>query len=401
MDLSFLKYQPQGKAVRLLITGGGSGGHTFPLVAVVREIKKIALVQHIPLEILYIGPKDFTLPYIEREGIMVKTIITGKLRRRFSFANFFDFFKSIGGLFQVLGHLYIFMPDIIFSKGGYGSFPVVFWGTLFFIPTYIHESDAVPGLVNSLMKKFARKIFISFASTKKYFAAQKTILTGNPIREELVLPSDKKDDTIKILGLDKKKPVLTIIGGSQGSQHINTLILDILPKIIPQVQVIHQTGKTNLDEVKREADVVFREIIKNETDKQYYHPCAFFEERSTPQLDSLRDVLLVSDLVIARAGSGLIFEIALNGKPSILIPLPWASRKHQAKNAYEYARSGAAIIVEEGNLKTDTFSSLVLRLINDKDKMKTMGEAAQKFAQPKAAQQIAQYLLQEALLTQK
>jgi len=332
---------------------------------------------------------------------MVRTIMAGKLRRRLSFANFLDIFKSIGGIFQALGYVYAFMPDIIFSKGGYGSFPAVLWGTLFFIPIAIHESDAVPGLVNSLMKKFARKIFISFSFTQKYFSAQKTVLTGNPIREELVLPPDKKDDTIKILGLDQKKPVLTIIGGSQGSQHINTLVLDILPKIIPQVQVIHQTGKDNFDSVEKEADIVFQEIIKNESDKQYYHPCAFFEERDTPKLDSLRDVLLVSDLVIARAGSGLIFEIALNGKPSILIPLPWASRGHQFKNAYEYAYSGAAVVVEEGNLKTDIFSNLVLRLINDENKKKTMSEAAQKFAQPKAAEQIAQYLLQEALLTQK
>jgi len=398
MDLSFLQYQPQRKKLRLLLTGGGSGGHTFPLIAVLRELKKIAASQRIPLEILYIGPKDFTLPYIEKEGIMVKTIITGKLRRRFSLNNFLDFFKTIGGIFQALAYVYSFMPDVVFSKGGYGAFPVTFWSILFFIPLYIHESDTVPGLVNHLTGRFARKVFISFVSTKKFFSAKKTILTGNPVRIDLVLSPTKKEATKKLLGLEEKKPVLTIIGGSQGSQHINSLVLDILPKIIPQMEVIHQTGIKNYQNVKREADIVFREIVGIEQNKKYYHPFAFFEEKNTPALNSFRDVLLVSDLIVARAGSGLIFEIALSKKPSILVPLPWSSRGHQVKNAYEYARQGAAVVVEESNLKPDIFSDLLLRLINDEKKKESMSEAAQKFAKPKAAQEIAQYLLQSVTL---
>lgn len=398
MDLSFLQYQPQRKKIRLLLTGGGSGGHTFPLIAVLRELKKIAARQRIPLEILYIGPRDFTLPYIERERIMVKTIVTGKLRRRFSLNNFLDFFKTIGGIFQALAYVYTFMPDVVFSKGGYGAFPVVFWSALFFIPLYVHESDTVPGLVNQLTGRFARKIFVSFASSQKFFPAKKTVLTGNPVRLDLVLPPDKKGATKKLLGLEEKRPVITIIGGSQGSQHINNLVLDILPKIISQVEIIHQTGTKNYQEVKREADIIFQEITSMEQNRKYYHPFAFFEEKNTPALNSFPDILLVSDLIVARAGSGLIFEIALSGKPSILIPLPWSSRGHQVKNAYEYARQGAAIVMEENNLKPDIFSDLILRLINNEKKLKSMSEAAQEFAKPKAASEIAQYLLQSVTL---
>jgi len=396
MDVSFLKPKFSfDKTIRIVITGGGSGGHTFPLIAVYRELKKVAETQKVSLEVIYIGPDDFTLPYIlKEEGIKVKTIVAGKLKGSFNFfESILGFFKIIGGIFQSLFYIYVLMPDVIFSKGGYGSFPVVFWGILFFIPTYTHESDAVPGLVNHIVGRFCKKVFISFDCTKKYFPLNKTLLTGNPIRLDLFDQTLNKKDIKKLLNLDEKKPVVTIIGGSQGSRHINDFILDILPKIINDVQVIHQTGKTNHQKVIREADVVFQEIIGDKELQQYYHPLPFFEERTTPSIFSLKDVFTITDLVIARAGSGLIFEIAVSGKPSILIPLPWASRGHQKKNAYEYAKNGAAVVIEEGNLKPNVFSDLILQIVFDQKKKEKMSEAALKFAKPKAAFNIAQHLL--------
>lgn len=412
MDLSFLKPKlSSNKTMRIVLTGGGSGGHTFPLIAVFRELKKIARAQNIFLEIIYIGPDDFTLPYIlKEEGIKIKRIVTGKLRRPFSFIkSIFDLFKTIGGIFQSLFYIYVLMPDAVFSKGGYGSFPVVFWGILFFIPTYIHESDAVPGLVNHIVGRFCRKIFISFDYTKRYFPVKKTLLTGNPVRLDLFparqSPDGSRrlaggDETLdkenikKLLKLDIAKPVITIIGGSQGSRHINDLILDILPKIIKNAEVIHQTGKTNYEEVIREADVVFQEIIGDKEQQKFYHPLPFFEETTIPGSFSLKETLAVSDLIIARAGSGLIFEIAASGKPSILIPLPWASRGHQKENAYEYTKNGAGVAVEEANLQPNIFSDLVLQIISDEKKKEKMSNKATEFAKPQAAEEIAQYLLQ-------
>jgi len=397
MDISFLKPKFSfDKTVRIVLTGGGSGGHTFPLIAVYRELKKTAEAQKVSLEVIYIGPDDFTLPHILKEqGIKVKTITAGKLMGSFSFIeSIFGFFRTIGGIFQSLYYVYILMPDVIFSKGGYGSFPVVFCGILFFIPTYTHESDAVPGLVNHIIGRFCQKVFISFDYTKRYFPSKKTILTGNPIRLDIFNETPDKENTKKLLKLDIEKPVVTIIGGSQGSRHINDFILDILPKIIKEVEIIHQTGKTNYQEVTREADVVFQEIIGDKEQQKYYHPLPFFEETTIPSISSLKEIFAISDLIIARAGSGLIFEIAASGKPSILIPLPWASRGHQKKNAYEYAKNGAAVVVEEGNLKPNVFSDLILQIVFNKKKKEKMNQAALEFAKPQAAQEIAKYLLQ-------
>jgi len=407
MDISFLKSRSFSRTIRLVLTGGGSGGHTFPLIAVAREFKKIAQEKNFLYEIIYIGPNDFTLPYIlKEEGITIKTITTGKLNRQgdssgrlSGFINFFvNLFKTLGGIFQSLYYLFILMPDAIFSKGGYGAFPVIFWGVIFFIPTYTHESDAVPGLVNHLVGRFCRKIFISFDYTKKYFPLNKSLLTGNPVRLDLFSgegESYNAQNIKELLKLSSDRPVITVIGGSQGSSHINDFILDILPRVINKVEVIHQTGKNNYQKVVREAAVVFQEIVRDKEFEKYYHPVPFFEETKTPNISSLKDIYLVSDLIIARAGSGLIFEIAASKKPSILIPLPWASRGHQKRNAYEYARNGAAIVVEENNLKTNIFSDLILQVLFDEKKKKAMSSAAFQFAKLNAAQDIAKEIVNQ------
>ena len=397
MDLSFLrpKVNP-GKKMRIVLTGGGSGGHIFTLIAVIRELKKLAITNNFFLEMIYLGPDDFVLPYIIKEGIGVKKIFAGKLRRSFSLENFLDFFKTIAGIFQSFFYLYFLMPEVVFSKGGYGSFPVVLGSFLFFIPVYIHESDAVPGLVNHLTGKFAKRIFISFEYTKKYFPASKTILVGNPVRAFLLSLEANKENTKKLLGLSLERPTVIIIGGSQGAKHLNDLVLDIIPKIIDKVEIIHQTGKNNFNQVKGEAEVVFREIIGSDKNKSFYHPVPFFEETPNPSILSLRDVFLASDLIIVRAGSGLLFEVAAFGKPSIVIPLPWASRDHQKINAYEYARNGAAVVVEESNLKPNIFSELILQIISNKERQKKMSEAAFAFAKPESAKQIANYLINMA-----
>jgi len=294
------------------------------------------------------------------------------------------------------------MPDAIFSKGGYGAFPVIFWGIIFFIPAYVHESDAVPGLVNHLTGRFCRRVFISFNYTKKYFPSDKSLLTGNPVRLDLFSEEGKNYNAKNIkelLKLDPEKPVITIIGGSQGSNHINDFILDILPRITNKAEIIHQTGKDNYQKVVREATVVFQEIIGNKEVEKYYHPVPFFEETEIPNIFSLKDVYLVSDLIIARAGSGLIFEIAASQKPSILIPLPWASRGHQKRNAYEYAKNGAAIVVEESNLKINIFSDLILQIISDEKKKRIMSQAASQFAKINAAQDIAKEIVKQLELS--
>lgn len=391
----------QNSIFRIVLTGGGSGGHTFPLVAVLRELRKISQEKKLPLEIVYIGPNDFTLDFFKKEGIEVKPIVTGKLRRSLGpfdlLNNFFDIFKIFIGLIQAFFYMFLIMPDLVLAKGGYGSFPVVAISFLFFIPFYLHESDSEAGLVNHLMARFAKLVFISFESSRKYFNPNKTKLVGNPTREELFyLPEEKVDSQSlrKFLGLDEKRQIITILGGSLGAQHINDLILDALPRLINEFEIIHQTGELDYKRVVGEAEVVFREIIGSEINKKYYHIVPFIEESAGEKSQlNLKDVYFVSDLIVARAGSGLIFEIARSGKPAILIPIPWATRDHQRKNAYEYSRSGAAVVIEERNLQPNIFVDLIYQILKDPKKQKEMSEKAKEFSKPFAAKEIAQDLI--------
>lgn len=387
--------------LKIVLTGGGSGGHAFPLISVLREIKKISQEKNLPIEVIYIGPNDFTLDYFRKEGIEVRPLITGKVRRSFSpkdfLNNILDLFKVIIGIFEAFFYLFIIMPDLVFAKGGYGSFPVVFISTIFFIPVYLHESDSEAGLVNHLMARFARLIFISFERTQKFFPSYKTRLVGNPVREELFYKPEEKSDKKslrKFLGLDEKRPLLTFLGGSLGAQNLNDLVLDSLPRLISEMEIIHQTGALDYERVKREAEIVFREIIGSEMNKNYYHPVPFIEESPSEKGQfNLKDIYFLSDLIVARAGSGLIFEIARSGKPAILIPIPWAPQDHQRKNAYEYSRSGAAIVIEEKNLQPNIFAELIFQIIKDEKKKKEMSQKALEFSKPMAAKEIAQELI--------
>ena len=387
------------KIFRIVLTGGGSGGHTFPLIAVLRKIKQLSQDRNLPIEVIYVGPNDFTLNYIKKEGIEIKPLTTGKIRRSLNpfdiLNNFLDIFKTIIGIFQAIIYLYLIMPDLVFSKGGFGSFPVVFSSIIFFIPLYLHESDAEVGLANRLSLKFCRRIFVSFENTLNFLPANKVKLVGNPIREELFYKEEiDKVSLKKSLGIDEKRPLLTILGGSLGAQHINDLILDSLPRLIEELEIIHQTGENDYERVKREADIVFKEIIGSEINKGFYHILPFIEENLTMKgVFNLKDIYFLSDLIVSRAGSGLIFEIAQSGKPSIIIPIPYSPKDHQRKNAYEYQKSGAAVVIEEKNLQPNIFVDLVFQIIKDEKRKKEMSEAALKFAKPNASSEIAEELI--------
>jgi len=236
--------------MRILLTGGGTGGHLFPIIAVVRELKKRTQGAISDLELLFIGPNDFSKNLLEKEGIMVKTILAGKLRRYFSPKIILDFLKMPIGFFQALWYIFIFMPDVTFGKGGYGSLPAVLVSWLFRIPVLLHESDTLPGLANRFLSRFAKRIAISFSKTKEFFPSQKTALIGNPIRIELTQGS--KEEAKRIFGLENNKPIILIIGGSQGAQAINEIILSVLPQLLEKYELIWQTGKINYNSVEEE-----------------------------------------------------------------------------------------------------------------------------------------------------
>ncbi|MDD2753647.1 MAG: undecaprenyldiphospho-muramoylpentapeptide beta-N-acetylglucosaminyltransferase [Candidatus Portnoybacteria bacterium] len=370
--------------MRVVLTGGGTGGHLFPIIAVVQEIKNLVAenIFQIPLgegssvEFLFIGPDTIGEEALAKEGITHKIIMAGKLRRYASLQNIFDIFKIPCGIVQSLWHLFFFMPNVVFSKGGYGSVPVVLAAWIFRIPVIIHESDSVPGLANKFCAKLSRRVAISFSEAAKYFPAKKTALTGNPVRVSLF--GGTAEQARQLFGLSGMKNVILILGGSQGAQVINDLIFTSLLLITKRCEIIHQTGRANFESSKQ--------LIGGDIPSEY-HLFPFLDD------GQLAQAYAAADIVVARAGAGTIAEIAAIGKPSILIPLPKSAADHQLKNATEFAYTGGTVIMEQANLTPHLFQSEIFSLLDNPKLLKTMGENAKKFSHPDAAQKIAQEIL--------
>lgn len=377
--------------MKIIFTGGGSGGHIFPIIAIIREIRRIYTKPDI--QIFYIGPKDdFSFSFLEKEEIEIKKIITGKIRRHFTFKTFFQnifdvLFRIPLGFLQSFFYVYILMPDLIFSKGGYGSFGPVLSGLILRVPVFIHESDIAAGFINRIFAKYALEIFTSFPETEN-LPKEKIIITGNPIRKEILEDFSGPEEIKKIFALRGGKPILLVLGGSQGAQRINNLLLEILPEILKNFELIHQCGIKNFKEVEIES-----KVILNETNQKFYHLFPVLNEIE------LRAAYKISDLIVSRAGSGIIFEIASCAKPSILIPLPESAQNHQIKNSYYLAKKQqAAVVIEEINLTPHLFLEKLNYLISCPAELKKMSENAGQFSKIRAGEIIAHYLINYLLL---
>jgi len=366
--------------MKILFTGGGTSGHIFPIIAIARELRVIYPKKD--LKLFYLGPKDdFSNISLKQEDFVVKTIVSGKIRRYFSLQNIVDIlFKIPFGVIQSIFLLPIINPDVIFSKGGSGSVSVTIAAKILNFPIFLHESDVVPGLSNRITSKWAKKIFTSFPKTE-YFDPEKAIVTGNPIRRE-ILNGDKKIAG-EIFNLTLSKPIILIIGGSQGAQAINDFILLVLNNLLKDYEIIHVTGRQNVKSAESEALVVEDKGLD-----KFYHPIGFLDE------EKIKHAYKTADLIISRSGSGSIFEIAAVGKPSILIPLPSAAANHQSKNAYVYAETGASIVVEQDNLTPNFFIENLELMLFHPEKLQEMSDAALGFAKPLAARAVAREILE-------
>lgn len=368
--------------MKIVFTGGGTGGHIYPILAIIREMKKIS-----PQTFYYVGPKTkFGLKELQQERVIVKTISAGKLRRykKISaiFKNIIDLvFKIPWGIATAFFALKNIEPDFIFSKGGYGSLPIIIANKLLKFPLFIHESDSIAGKTTNLAAPQSVAIFTSFEDTQIEGDFQnKTLVTGNPIRKKLL--SGSKEEAKRLFNLTEEKPVILILGGSQGAEEINELVLTILPQLLEKFEIIHQCGEKNLDNT----DLLYRTIIENEELDKYYHLFGFLNE------EQMKHSLAGSHLVVSRAGAAAIFEIAAAGKPSILIPLLNSAQDHQAKNAYLYAQNGAADILEPENPTPHMLYSALMKIFSNPENLKQMEKAALSFARPEAGERIAKYL---------
>ena len=375
--------------MKIVITGGGTGGHFYPLLAVIDAIKEECREQKI-LEpyLYYTGPN----PYNERElydrDIKFVHIPAGKKRINPKgmavINNFIDIFRMGFGVCIALVKIFIIFPDVVFAKGGYTAFPTLFAARILGIPVVLHESDSVPGRVNLWASKFAAKIAISFAEAAQYFDSKKTAFTGQPIRKELANPI--KVGAYEYLNLNPELKTISILGGSQGAQKINDMIMTVLPELVKKYQIVHQTGKLNFEVVKGMAKL----SLEGSTNPDRYKPVDYLNVLSMRMLGG------ISDIIISRAGSG-IFEISAWGVPSILIPITDSNGDHQRKNAFNYARSGACEVIEESNLSGQILINEITRILSNPTLQEKMRLAAKGFSDIHAAKTIAHEVLNIAL----
>jgi len=317
---------------KIILTGGGTAGHVTPNLALIPSLRELGY------EIHYIGSyQGMERKLIEQAGIPYDGISSGKLRRYFDVKNFSDPFRVMKGYAEALKLMKKYKPNVVFSKGGFVAVPVVLAAKHYKIPVIIHESDMTPGLANKLCIPSASKVCCNFPETLAYLPEDKAVLTGSPIRAEL-LKGDRLAG-LQYTNLSSNRPILLVIGGSLGSVTVNTVVRQALPQLLHDFSVIHICGKGNLDE----------SLIGTEGYVQYEYVDA-----------PLKHLFAASDLVISRAGANSICEILALRKPNILIPLSAAaSRGDQILNANSFSKQGFSTVLEEEALTAETLYQAV------------------------------------------
>ncbi len=372
--------------MKIVFTGGGTGGHFYPIIAVAEQVhKELGKQKILGTKLYYFSTSPYDKNALFDNQMDFVYIPAGKLRTYFSIQNFFDLFKTFFGCIVALIQLFRVYPDVVFGKGGYASFPTLIAAIILRIPIVLHESDAAPGRVNSLISRYAVRIALSYPDAVDYFKNKEALAyTGQPVREGLIVP--EREGAYEYLKLNPNLKTAVIIGGSQGSEIINNALIDALPELLTKYQVLHQTGSRNFDEVVERTTV----LLENNPNKDRYRPMPFFN------LITMRYVGGIGDVVVTRAGSTL-FEISLWGVPAIVIPFTVSNNDHAKKNAFAYARAGGGIVVEENNLTASIITSQIGKILDDTQHREHMSTQAKLFARKDAAIKIAEVLVALAL----
>jgi UDP-N-acetylglucosamine--N-acetylmuramyl-(pentapeptide) pyrophosphoryl-undecaprenol N-acetylglucosamine transferase len=370
---------------RVLLVGGGSGGHVYPLIAVARALSTQAANKEMRLALRMLGDGIYVQRAAQEAQIPYSTLIAPKLRRYASTQTLLDIFKTPFALVQSLWHLFWFMPDVVFCKGGYtGVFPVLV-ARLYRIPVYLHESDSVPGLANRFLARFSSKVFVAFASAGEVFARSgvATALTGNPVRTELT--GRNAEVARKMLGFAGPEPVVFVTGGSQGARQLNELVVDMLPQALAKGwRIIHQVGDANVKDVERRIATVVSGAL-SATMKTNYRSYAYLNQ------DEMATAYAAADVVVSRAGAEALSEISYLSKPCVLAPLAGSANDHQRYNAKALQEFGALVVDSVG-----ATPSLLMRQIEALLNPAAHAQATERihaFARPDAASSIATTLL--------
>lgn len=359
-------------SIKVLIAAGGTGGHVYPAIAIADALRETSN----SVEILFVGTKDhMEWEAVPRAGYDIDNIWISGFHRRFTLKNMLFPFKLGVSLLQSIGIVRKFDPDLVISCGGYAAGPVGWMAAKMGVPLVIQEQNSFPGVTNRILGKSASLIFIAFKNAESFFPARKTKLAGNPTRKSLtnVDPSE----AYKKFGLNPDKSTLLILGGSGGAKSINEATLQKIKRLHDELglQIIWQCGERYFDKLQAQI-----------------RPQHFDNLILTDFIHHMPEAYAVADLVVSRAGALSCSELALTGKPSILVPSPNVAGDHQTKNALSMVDEGAAELIKDEDLN-DTLAGLVEKIITDPQKLDKMSKAAKKHARPDAAQSIATEIL--------
>lgn len=375
--------------MKIVLTGGGTGGHFYPLVAVASKIHDIVAERKLISPTLYhLGPEPFDHAALIEQEIEHRYAPAGKTRRYASPLAIIDFFKTFGGVIKSIFQLYSLYPDVILSTGGYAAFPTLVAARILNIPVVIYDADAKPGRVSLWSSKFAQAIAVAHPDASHQFPEKvrdKIAHVGHPIRKEIEYPATEGGH--EFLKIDPTVPTVFVIGGSQGAQALNNVIIDALPLLIEKYNVIHQTGKDN----QKEAQGVANLILQHSRFDNRYRAFGLLNTLA------LRMTAGVTNIILSRAGSGSIFEIASWGIPSILVPIPLDVSHDQIENAFSYARTGAAVVIEQQNLTPHVLMAEIDRILGSAEIQASMKASALAFSRKDAAGKIAKVVMDIAL----
>ena len=348
--------------IKIMFAGGKTGGHIFPAIAMATEFKK----RFPQSQLVFVGTKEgLEERIIPSYGFRLLFIQTRGLSRRSYPSNLFLVFYLLRGFYQALRILNQKRPNLVVGTGGYVSFPVVMLASLKNIPTLIQEQNSYPGISTRFLSHFVDKVCLSYSESVRYFSSEKKLeVIGNPVREDLI--HRERNQALKKFGLEEGRKTIFVFGGSQGAHTINQVFLQCLDLLKSEWQVLWQTGEADFPEISQK--VKGKEIV--------CAVCAFIEDMGS--------AYAASDLVISRAGALTLAEITACGKPSVLIPFPFATADHQRHNAEALQKKGAATVILQKDLTAEKLSDEIRSLLSDETRLKQMAERSKKMGKPEA-----------------
>jgi UDP-N-acetylglucosamine--N-acetylmuramyl-(pentapeptide) pyrophosphoryl-undecaprenol N-acetylglucosamine transferase len=362
--------------MRVIISGGGTGGHIYPAITIAKTIA--SMVQ--PCQILFVGTKHgMEADIVPKEGFEFATVEVRGFERKLSWQNVRTIIKTIAGIGQAFKIVRQFKPDVVIGTGGYVCGPVLLTASLMGVPSMIQEQNVIPGVTNKILTRFVNKVAVGYAEAARYFGklADKVAVTGNPIRPEVM--SASREEGIKALGLDADKLTILVAGGSLGARTINNAMVDVHRHFAGRrdVQILHVTGKNE-----------YNNIVGN-IRQAGIDVSSAGNISIVPYLYNMPLALAAADAAIFRAGAIGLAELTARGIPAILVPYPFAAENHQEFNARVLEENGAAVVIRDSELTGARLVEALEKMLSDKEALKIMAEASQKLGHPEAAETIA------------